>query len=123
MAQEIDGFTAGLMLDAISKNPEGINEMATLYKQLKGSQDGGPSPEAIRFFEENKGKIIKVKHTSYHGEVYKLNEATGGFYPGSREPIYIRITAVDDEKWAKVVGQVFSYSLDQLELVEKTISN
>lgn len=106
----IDGFTAGLMLGAIKRG--GGDEIADLYKSLNSNKDGGPTPEARAFFEEHKGKNCKIKHTTHEATIHELNEATSGFYPGSRAPIFVKITS------AESIGSVFEYDLDQIEIVE-----
>lgn len=65
------------------------------------------------------GAPVKVLWTSYTGVVHGHNERLGGFYPGVRYPIYVRITACEDEKFQKAVGSVFEYGMDQMEAIQK----
>ena len=118
MAQEIDSFSAQILLQTAVNNPDKVDEVADLYKMLKSNNDGGPSREAVLFFEKYRDCIVKVKRTGYHGVVYMLNTATGGFYPGSRYPIHVQITSADDPKFQDAVGQVFEYDIDDLEPIE-----
>ncbi len=104
----MDGFTASILLDAVVKG--GGDNVADLYKSLNSNQDGGPSEEARRFFAQNEGKVCKIKYTTHEGIVLLLNEATGGFYPGSRYPIKVKITNGESS------GHVFEYDLEQIEV-------
>lgn len=107
----IDAFTAATLVAAASQggDKEGVYD---LYKEMKDKNDGGPTAEAIAFFKENEGKRCKVTGTSHEGIVHRLNNATAGFYPGSRCPIYVKITN------GQSAGMVFEYGLDQVEVVE-----
>lgn len=64
------------------------------------------------------GTPVKVLWTSYTGVVHGHNERLGGFYPGVRYPVYVRITSTEDPKFAEAVGRVFEYGLDQMEVVQ-----
>lgn len=100
-----DKFTATACVNALKSgaNPERI------WDAVKGlNNQGGPSDEAIEWFKANEGKRVKVKTTGYIGTVEKLNTSNGGFYPGSRYPIYVRIDGHAglleyDFKWLKVI--------------------
>lgn len=105
-----DAFTAGCIVNAAS---EGNNDqLADLYKEMKNGGDSGPSDEARVFFEQHKGKPCKITGTSHEGIVHMLNESTAGFYPGSRAPIYVKITNGES------AGDVFEYALDQVAVDE-----
>jgi hypothetical protein len=62
--------------------------------------------------------IVKVKYTSYKGVVTGYNMTLGGFYPGERYPVYVKI--LDDGELGgglhKVVGETFEYSCECLEI-------
>ena len=106
----MDSFTAKVLLEATAKS--GDDRVADLYKEINNKVDGGPTKEARDFFEQHQGKPCKIKHTSREGIVYRLNEATRGFYPGSRYPIKVQITN------GEAAGAIFEYDLEQIEIVE-----
>lgn len=60
------------------------------------------------------GDIVRVKDTSYIGVIHRFNTSLGGFYPGVRYPIFVKITKSEDPKWATVAGSVFEYELNQV---------
>lgn len=110
----VDAFTAQVMLEAAATNPGKSNEvLSDLYKNLTSKEDGGPSQKDIDFFNKHKGKKVKVKYTTHEGILYKLNTSTGGFYPGSRFPFYVKIT-----NEGKAQGCIFEYDAGQVELME-----
>ena len=108
----MDGFTAGILLGA-AKNGANSDEVAEIYKSLKSNEDDGPSAEAIAFVEANKGKPCKVAYTSHIGVIHGLNTARSGFYPGSRFPVYVKISN------GEAAGRVLEYDLEQVVLVEE----
>jgi hypothetical protein len=61
--------------------------------------------------------LVLVKYTPYKGVVHGYNKMLGGFYPGVRYPVFVKITD-DGDGLHKVVGQVFEYSLEYLEKAE-----
>lgn len=107
----IDSFTAKTLLEA-GVRAEGTDVVANLYNEMKNNPEGGPSTEARDFFVKNQGKKCIVRHTSHEGIVYRLNEATMGFYPGARYPIKVQITN------GEAKGAIFEYDLDQVEVTE-----
>ena len=106
----IDSVSAGLLLGVAMSG--GADTAHDLYKQMKDKNDGGPSDAARAFFEANKGKKCKVKWTSHEAIIHALNEATAGFYPGSRYPIKVKITNGES------AGTIFEYDHEQIEVVE-----
>lgn len=64
--------------------------------------------------------LVLIKGTPYKGVVQSYNRMLGGFYPGVRYPVNVKI--IDDGEEGKglhqVVGQVFEYGLDYLEKAE-----
>jgi hypothetical protein len=64
------------------------------------------------------GTPVKVLWTQYTGVVYGHNERLGGFYPGVRYPIYVRITATGNPKFEEAVGKVYEYGMDQMEVIQ-----
>lgn len=109
----IDSVSAGLLLQ-IAASPKNIDKAADLYKSFN-KPEGGPSKEAIAFFNANKGKKCSIKYTDYIGEIVKLNTSDGGFYPGNRFPIYVKILESTNGKYPEAVGQVFEYDLPQIQ--------
>ena len=112
---KMDGFSAGLLLSAAAGGMD-TERVVDLAKEMN-KDFGGPSAEAVAFFETNKGKKCSIKGTGYTGEIVGLNKSTSGFYPGSSCPIYVKILSADDEKFQCAVGSVFEYALEQVELV------
>ena len=109
----VDTFTAQVMLQAVANNPGQTQDaIADLYKSLTSKEDGGPSQEDIDFFNEHKGKKVSIKHTTHIGHLIELNTSTGGFYPGSRFPFYVKMSE------GKAVGQIFEYDREQIQLLE-----
>lgn len=108
----LDSFTAKTLVEAAVSGGGNGDQIADLYKEMKSKNDGGPSPEARDFFLKNAGKKCKVTGTSHEGIVFKLNEATAGFYPGSRFPIKVQITNGES------AGAIFEYDLDQVAVTE-----
>lgn len=107
----IDSATAGICLAAIKET----GEVEKVVDFLKGADDeGGPSPTQRLWFETNKGKSVSVKGTDHIGTVHRLNEATRGLYPGSRYPIYVKMTG------GTSIGSVFEYDVDWLELIKES---
>lgn len=104
----IDSTTAGMLLSSVNSN--NVDKVADVYK-IVSKEVGGPSKEAIAFFEANKGKTCKVLYTNHIGIIHGLNTSTAGFYPGSRYPIYVKITSASAE------GSIFEYELNQLEII------
>jgi hypothetical protein len=104
----IDSVSAGLLLNVAISG--GSDVAADLYKEMKNKNDGGPSDAAREFFKKNEGKPCKIKWTSHEAIVHSLNEATAGFYPGSRYPIKVKITNGES------AGTIFEYDLDQVEV-------
>ena len=60
------------------------------------------------------GDIVHVKGTSYIGVIHGFNTSLGGFYPGVRYPIFVKITKSENPKRANVPGSVFEYDLTQV---------
>lgn len=60
------------------------------------------------------GDIVHVKGTSYIGVIHGFNTSLGGFYPGVRYPIFVKITKSENPKRANVPGSVFEYDLSQV---------
>lgn len=107
-----DGFTAGVLL-AAAQNPNARDSVYDLYKSLQNAGDAAPAPEIVKFIEDRIGKPCKVKSTSHIGVVHGVNMASRGFYPGSRYPIFVKITESTHER---AIGDVFEYELDQVEI-------
>lgn len=101
----MDPVTAGLLLSAITDGE--VGEALTLHRELSNT-DGGPSKEAIDFYEKHQGKRCKIKNTAHVGTIVGLNKSTSGFYPGSRYPIHVKVDA----------GYKFEYDFSQIEIIE-----
>lgn len=110
----------GIFLEALgmAKTEEDVEQIADLYKSVNKVVEGGPSQEAIEWFEKNKDKTVCIKHTDMEGKVVGLNNATRGFYPGSRYPIYVVIEK-DERTQHNALGCKFEYDLEQLILKDE----
>lgn len=108
----MDTFTAQTLLQTVANGGDN-DQLADLYKGLQSKSDGGPSQKDIDFFNEHKGKKVKVKYTSYEGILHSLNTSTSGFYPGSRYPFYVQITSE-----GKAKDSIFEYDAEQVEVIE-----
>lgn len=64
------------------------------------------------------GTKVKILNTDYIGEVDHYNESSGGFYPGYRYPIFVKITDCVTLKFKQFIGRTFQYSLDQLQIID-----
>jgi len=60
------------------------------------------------------GKTVRIIGTGYTGIVKGFNERLGGFYPGVRYPIFVKIIYSKNEKFKEAEGQTFEYGIDQL---------
>ena len=113
----IDSFTASVALSLIESNPSS-STIEALSGILKDKGDNEPVPDdVVAFIESNIGNPVKVMGTSYKGVIHSCNKAQGGFYPGIRYPVYVRITETDDAIFECAIGQVFEYELDQIKLL------
>lgn len=109
-----DGFTAGALLSA-AMQPGNQDEVYNLYKSLKNNSDGPPAPDVISFIEARIGKQCEVAHASHRGIVHGVNMASCGFYPGSRYPIFVKIT---DSSMKEAIGDIYEYDLEQVKIYE-----
>lgn len=78
---------------------------------------GGPTPEAVRWFNDHQGKEVNIKYTGYVGVVHALNESAAGIYNGGRYPIYVKLEAPSQHQGKSMAGKVFEYAIDQLEVL------
>lgn len=61
------------------------------------------------------GAKVKILHTGYTGEVVSYNNRLGGFYPGVRYPVCVRITYSEKVEFReRAVGSIFEYGMEQL---------
>lgn len=102
----LDSTTAGALLNALHNGAD-VNDVADLYREFN-TQEGGPTPEAIAWYNENKNRMVRIKGTEWTGEVVGLNEADSGIYNGKRFPIFLKQTHS---------GKTYEYQLDQLTLI------
>ena len=108
----IDIATAQMLLEAL-KSTNNPHDVQALHK-IVSSDNEGPTEEHAKFFIENKGKQVKIKHTDYVGTLVSLNTATGGFYPGGRYPYYVTIISGG---MTSAIGKTFEYTSDCISLV------
>ena len=102
----MDSFTVKSLPDH-SGIVDSLNEVSYLYRDFNQGE-GGPSQDAIDFFNANKHKMVRVTGARKIGVVVKLNESTRGLYPGSKYPIYVNFPET---------GNTFEYELESLEVV------
>lgn len=93
------------------------DSLKPLYADLKPSVS--ESEELEKILTEVKkmfaiGDRVYMKHTCYIGLVYGFNENLGGFYPGIRYPICVKIIESQDPKFSNVVGSKFEYGAEQV---------
>lgn len=113
----IDSFTASVALSLIESNPSS-STIEAFYGILKDKGDSEPVPDdVVAFIESNIGNPVNVMGTSYKGVIHSCNKAQGGFYPGIRYSVYVRIIETDNAKFQSAIGQVFEYGLDQIKLL------
>lgn len=112
-------FSDSLLIETLRTNSKTTADVCSIARTIQSSYSGGPSQEAIEFFELHRGKDVQVKGTSYEGIIHGLNSSSNGPYPGSRYPIHILITASSNPSWERFVGMIIEYSLDQLVLLEE----
>ena len=100
----------------------GDERILTLVKNLGPKPGEAAQLEALLQIARERypiGAPVKVLYTTYTGVVHGHNERLGGFYPGIRYPVYVQITACDDPKFERAIGDVFEYGIDQLEVCHK----
>lgn len=107
----MDNFTASVLLSAAMNGEANNDELADLYKMVKGD-DCPPTHDQVDWFVNNEGKIVSVNNTNHVGVVHKLNKSRSGLYPGGRFPIYVKMTGGNN------IGEVFEYAIEQLTIVE-----
>lgn len=91
-----------------------------LLKELQPKTNEQSELEKVLAIAKDKfkvGDIVAVKYTSYIARVHGYNECVGGFYPGVRSPVLVKIihNDADSKRFNDVPGSVFEYGLDQLE--------
>lgn len=87
-----------------------------LAKEISQDTEGGLSEEAVKWFNGNRGKKVKIVGTGIVGIVKELNPRNRGLYNNERYPIHVEITK---HPRSDGIGCVFEYSLDQLEVIEE----
>lgn len=100
----LDSFTAGVLLDALSKGAE-MNEVADLYRTVN-TEEGGPTEEQVQWFNQNQGKEV-LCFGERKGVVHSLNSSDSGLYYGKRYPIYVKFNNDD----------IYEYGIENLTLV------
>ena len=104
----------------------GDERILTLVKNLGLKPGEAAQLEALLQIARERypiGAPVKVLYTTYTGVVHGHNERLGGFYPGIRYPVYVQITACDDPKFERAVGDVFEYGIGQLEAVPSEVTS
>ena len=100
----------------LNLNEHDFNMLLALHKEMKEKEPSQTELEKILVQAKKHfpiGATVDVNCTSHFGEVVGYNERTGGFYPGTRFPVYVKITLSDMER---AIGQTFEYGLDQLKM-------
>lgn len=111
----MDAFTSNVLPNSlVNVSSDQPDSLFDLIKEIN-KDEGGPSEEAIAFFEANNGKKVKVN--GYIAEIIALNNSTSGFYLGSRYPIMVKIISSEDPKFDCAVGSVFEYDLSNLTVI------
>ena len=64
------------------------------------------------------GSVVKINLTSYTAEVVGFNTALGGFYPGIRYPVRVKIVASKDPRFGNAVGDMFEYNMESLTRID-----
>lgn len=88
-----------------------------LYEQLKPKSDEETKLEEVLTRIKTKfniGDRVCIKHTCYIGIIHSFNEKLGGFYPGVRYPIHVKIIETQDNEWKRAIGNVFEYGEEQV---------
>lgn len=113
----MDSFTTSVVFSAASING-GAGYSDALHSLVKSLEGNKPvSSEVVEFVEANVGRGVRVLGTCYEGIIYSCNKAESGFYPGSRFPVFVKITKSSDPLFDTSIDTVFEYSLDQIELI------
>lgn len=102
MEQQMDSFSALAILEAAKTDPSGA---ADLYKTMK-SDSAAPTLKDAEWVKAHIGNAVQIIGTSLTGVITSLNEASCGFYPGSRYPARVTLES----------GDTFEYELRQLKL-------
>ena len=96
---------------------DGCENLLTLYKEMQPA--AGEKAELDKLLDQVKethpiGMYVDVEHTTHIGIVVSYNNNLGGFYPGVRYPVNVKIiySSLD-----KAVGCTFEYGADQLKPV------
>jgi hypothetical protein len=115
MAQGIDGFTAGVLIGAVKTKPD-LDQVCELVKSLSNSSDRPSDEDIQKIFAEAQRRfkprdLVKIDHTDYVGTIAGYNTSTGGFYPGWRFPVYVKI---DGSCFEDKESRTFEYVLDQV---------
>ena len=61
------------------------------------------------------GDKVKIKYTSYTGNVTGFNDRLGGLYTGARYPLLVEITSIGNSPHKKALGRIFEYGIEQIE--------
>ena len=104
---------------------EDIDNQWESMKQLKEAlRPGRNESSELEKIIEQATKLFPIESTvvvlgtGYTGVVVGYNTRLGGFTPGIRYPVNIRITASSNVDFQSSVGSIFEYSLTQLRLSE-----
>ncbi len=98
-----------------------MNNLLKLYRELKPENNEEAKLAVVLAAAEVSfplGCKVKVMGTGYIAEVVKYNKNLGGFYPGVRYPVLVKIIRSKDKKFRKAVGMIFEYTPDQLKKIK-----
>lgn len=104
----MDAFTAGLLLGRVA-NGDPVDDVVDLYKTITSPGVQGPTPDNVQKAQAWEGKRLSDKWTPGRlGTGRGANTSEGGFYPGSRYPLLVKLDS----------GETFPYGFEQWELAE-----
>ena len=96
---------------------DGTENLLALYKEMQPAV--GEKAELDKLLDQVKdthpiGMYVEVEHTTHIGIIVSYNKNLGGFYPGIRYPVNVKIiySSLD-----KAVDCTFEYEADQLKPV------
>lgn len=102
-----------------------MNSLLRLYKEMKQDMSTKEELEVALADAEISFPIgckVAVLGTGYLAEVVDYNRRLGGFYPGVRYPVIVKIFRSKDRKFRKVVGMKFEYSTGQLKRLKVKVN-
>lgn len=110
------------LLEAIAATKQPIDDsVLDIYKALKPQMGESEELEIIikqaaEMFPSN--TFVEVFGTDYVGEVVSYNKKLGGFYPGVRYPVNVKIIHSPSERFKTAIGKVFECTFDNLNVID-----